>query len=51
MVFLFVLITFESILDGFLRFWTSPEIRDGGPRLPPFRNDYTITTSCDVITS
>ena len=29
MVFLFVLITFEPILDGFLRIWTNPEIQDG----------------------
>ena len=27
MVFLFVLITFEPILDGFLRIWTNPEIQ------------------------
>ena len=35
----------------FLRFWTNPEIQDGGPRWPPFRNDYAIITSCGVITS
>ena len=39
MVVLFLLITFELILDGFLRFWTNPEIQDGRPRWPPFRND------------
>ena len=49
MMFLFVLITFDSILGDFLRFWTNPEIQDGGPRWPPFRNDYAIITSCDVI--
>ena len=49
MVFLFVLITFEPILDGFLRVWKNPEIQDGGPRWPPFRYDYVIVTSCDVI--
>ena len=51
MVFLFVLITFEPILEVFLRFWTNPEIQDGGPRWPPFKNDYPIITSCDVISS
>ena len=51
MVFLFVLITFELILDGFWRIWNNPEIQDGGLRWPPFRNDYAIITSCDVITS
>ena len=40
MVFSFVLITFDPILDrDFLRFSTNPEIQDGGPRWPPFRND------------
>ena len=34
MVFLFVLITFEPILDGFWRIWTNQEIQDGGPRWP-----------------
>ena len=29
MVFLFVSITFEPILDGFLRFWKHPVIQDG----------------------
>ena len=47
---LFALITSEPILDGFLRIWTNPEIQDGGPGWPPFRNDYTIIASCDVIT-
>ena len=51
MVFLFVLITFKPNLDGFWRIWTNPEIQDGGPRWPPFRNDYTIITSCDVTAS
>ena len=51
MMFLFVLITFEPILDGFLRFWTNPEIQDRGPRWPPLRNGYDIITSSDVITS
>ena len=51
MVFLFVLITFEPILDGFWRIWTNPETQDGGPRWPPFRTDYPIITSCDVIAS
>ena len=51
MVFLFVLITFELILDGYLRIWTNQErikseIQDGGQR-----NDYVIMTPCDVITS
>ena len=32
MMFLFVLITFDSILRDLLRFWTNPEIQDGGPR-------------------
>ena len=49
MMVLFVFITFDSILGDFLRFWTNPEIQDGGPRWPPFRNDYAIITSCDVI--
>ena len=51
MVFLFVLITLEPILDGFLRIWANPEIQDGGQRWPLFRNDYAIMTSCYVITS
>ena len=42
MVFLFVLITFEPILDDFLRFWKNPEIQDGGPRWLPFRSDYVL---------
>ena len=50
-VFLFVLITFDLILDDFFGFWTNPEIQDGGPRWPPFRNSYIIITSCDIITS
>ena len=50
-VFLFVLITFDLILDEFRGFWSNPKIQDGGPRWPPFRNDYPIITSCDVITS
>ena len=45
MVFLFVLIAFDPILDDFFRIWTNSEIQDGGPRWPPFRNDYTIITS------
>ena len=48
MVFLFVFITFEPNLDGFRMIWTNPEIQDGGPRWPPFRNDYAIITSRDV---
>ena len=32
MVFLFVLITFEPILDDFLKIWINPEIQDDGPR-------------------
>ena len=51
MMFLFVLITFDTTLGDFLRFSTNPEIQDGGPRWLPFRNDYAIITSCDVITS
>ena len=51
MVFLFVLVAFEPILDGFVRFWTNPEIQDGGPGWPPFRNDSEIIMSCDVIIS
>ena len=51
MVFLFVLITLEPILDGFLRIWANPEIQDGGPRWPTFRNDFTVMTSFDVPTS
>ena len=31
-VFLFLLIAFESILAGFLSIWTNPDIQDGGPR-------------------
>ena len=42
---------FEPILDGFLRFWKTWEIQDGWPRWLPFRNDYAIITSCDVIAS
>ena len=49
MMSLFVLITFDSVLSDFLRFWTNKEIQDGGPRWPPFRNDYAIITSYDVI--
>ena len=30
MVFLFVLITFYPILNGFLKFWTNSDIQDGG---------------------
>ena len=30
-VFLFLLITFEPVLDGFLRIWTNPQIQGGGP--------------------
>ena len=48
---LFVLITFDPILNDFLRFWTNPEIQDGGQGWPPFKNDYAIITSGDVITS
>ena len=51
MVFLFVLITSEPISDGYLSFWTSPEIQDGGPRCTPFGNYYAIITSYDVIPS
>ena len=51
MMFLFVLITFHSILGDFLRFQTNPEIQDGGPRWPPFGNDYAMFSSCDVIAS
>ena len=51
MMFLFSLITFEPILGGFLRFWTNPEIQDGGPGWLPFRSGYAIITSCDVLTS
>ena len=51
MMFLFVSITFDPILDDFLRFWSNPEVQDGGPRWPSFRIDYAIITSCDVITS
>ena len=29
MVFLFVLSTFDPVLDNFWRFWTNPEIQDG----------------------
>ena len=32
MVFLFVLITLEPILDGYLRIWANPEIQDGSSR-------------------
>ena len=42
---LFLLITFDPILDDFVRFQTNSEIQDGGPRWPPFRNDYAIMTS------
>ena len=48
---LFVLITFDSILGDFLRFWANPEIQDGGPIRPPLRNDYAIITSYDVVAS
>ena len=51
MMFLFVLITFDSILGDIMRFWTNPEIQDGGPRWPPLRNDYAIFTSCNIIAS
>ena len=51
MLFVFVLINFDSVLGDFLRSWTNPEIQDGGPRWPPFKNDYAIITSCDVIAS
>ena len=46
-----VLIAFEAILVGLVRFWKNPEIQDGGPRWPPFKNDYVIVASCDVIRS
>ena len=49
MMFLFVFITSDSILGDFLTFLTNPEIQDGGPRWSPFRNNYAIITSCDVI--
>ena len=51
MVFLFVLITFEPILDVFFRIWTNSEIQNGGPRWPPLKNDCAIITSCGVVTS
>ena len=67
MVFLFVLITFESILDVFVLFCLllllllllllcfealeKSRNPDGGRRWPPFRYDDAIITSCDVITS
>ena len=51
LMFLFVWITFDSILGDLWRFWTNPEIQDCGRRWIPFRNDYTIITSCDVIAS
>ena len=51
MMFLFLFITFDPILDDFLRFWTNLEIQDGGSRWPKIRNDYAIITSRDVITS
>ena len=38
-------------MDGFLMNWTNTEIQDGGQRWPPFRNDYAIIASCDVIAS
>ena len=38
MMLLFVLITFDMILGDFLRFFTNPEIQDGGPRWPLFIN-------------
>ena len=47
MVFLFVLITFDPILDDFLRFWINPEIQDGGPRWPPFRNGLDCLIKAD----
>ena len=49
MVFLFILFAFEPSLDGCFRFWTNPEIQDGGPEWPSFTNDYAIISSCDVI--
>ena len=40
MVFLFVLkITYEPILDCFLRFWKNPEMQDGRPISPPIRRN------------
>ena len=45
MVFFFVSITFDSILDDFLRFRTDPEMLDGGPRWSPFKNDCAVITS------
>ena len=47
MVFLFVLITVDPILDNFF------EVLDksSNPPWPPFRNDYSIIKSYDVITS
>ena len=32
-------------MDGFLRINTNSDVQDGGPRFPPFRNDYAIITS------
>ena len=51
MVFLFVLITFDPILDGFLGIWTNPEIQHALKIWPPFRKDYAFMTLCDIITS
>ena len=45
-VFLFVLITSEMILDHFFEVLDKSRIQDDAPRWPPFRN----VTSCDVIT-
>ena len=35
----------------FKPYWTNPEIQDGIQRWPPFRNDYAIIKSGDVVTS
>ena len=47
--FLFVLIIFEPILDGFLKYWKNPEIQDGGPLDGPHSD--MITYFSQVISS
>ena len=51
MVFLFILFAFEPSLDGCFRFWTNPEIQDGGhsemitrlfPPVTPSSSDATV---------
>ena len=51
MAFVLIYVTFEHILDGFLRFAKLRKLDDGGPRWPPFIHHDAIIVSCDIIPS